>query len=428
MPPVDLLKSPFIPAALRQLESSPVENPLTLRAASLKAEGRGAEADLVYRLAFTRGERNAKIDGAVDKATADVLRRFGKADVQIYRDHDEGYKRYSLTTIVSARRYLEGSFTSRVTLMDALELVDFSEPLIRLAGFTLNLCRSEDNNLLVLTIRGVYDTPDLSETRLSFSTTLEIDEGRLSVKKASIDVGEHNKRHGLGMRMLLRLAQFARLHGIERWEDQIDDDGFFVWPRLGVTVTDETYLAIRKKLGRLVEMGVVDSLPDFHDDLCSIAKISIPQSELRNEIALRAWCRQWARMSQWKIDEIKPPYAVGMMALRYSAVYADFVPDKICRELLAHSFPRRLQSLAVAKDGESPEESRMRESALDGIRRDFEQALLRERTFSAIADDVAESGIKVYDAATPECVVPQPEEVNQVGGLALPANLSGMPV
>ena len=114
-----------------------------------------------------------------------------------------------------------------------------------------------------------------------------------------------------------------------------------------------------------------------------------------------------------------------MMALRYSAVYADFVPDNICRELLTHSFPRRLQSLAVAKDGESPEESSLRKNALDGIAGDFERALVREWTFSAVADDAAESAIKVYDVAEPAIWLPQPEEVIQVGGLAMSANVIG---
>jgi len=399
-------------------------HPVTWKARLFAAEGRAEEAEFLYRLAFSRGEKNPELDTAVDRITAKALEIAGEIHLTT---HLLGiFKKSIISDVASVRRFLEEKMGSAITLMDVVNLLDFASPLFPLKGVEFTYSVSADDEAPNFSVAGIYDTQALPVDELRCIVRTECIEGRFSITDRNVSLDDKIKRLGLGMRQLLRLALFAKQRGMERWTGMITEDGMFAWPKMGAIVTKDSIDGVRERLAKLVSMGAVDKIDLNADDIFTIAGIEISADKVRNETALRTWFTKEAHISSYKVDEMTPPYKVGMAALRNYPIYAEYEPDRVIKILLEGHFPNKLRKGLVAGKSDSADDASMEDAlylAQQGLEDDFRRALMENWLMNSVADDSAAGPSLLENVDNPFIWMPEAPEIELYGGIASPVQL-----
>lgn len=327
---------------------------ITDQARQAEAAGWRQEADWLFRLAFARGERGADVDAAIDRMTAAAVHAHGSIEVTQVRGLTERREDRVLSEAGAIRDLLEHDLESRLTLMDLTEMMDIASPLFPLKGLRLlQHIDAEEEEPLSLNLEAIFDQGPRGRHETFYTQQLLVKPGGApEIWSGNVFIEKAARGHGVGARQMLRLAQFARLHGIASWDDHISDDGIFTWPRLGAIPQQETIDAVIGRLEELQRVGAVSAIRIPGRDLAELARVTIPGA-LSVE-ALKGWCRGSCRMSRLSTESIAPPYPVGLWALHGTTVYADFPTEPILEKLLNDYFPKRIVRDAHRMPGMDP--------------------------------------------------------------------------
>ncbi len=425
-PAVDWKKVPIIGRMWRRRPLAAQSLSLADRAGALAAERRSYESNLLYRIAFSRGENDPRISAAIDRITEKAIGAVDRIELRSHTCPNGSPVTSTIGYTVSARAFLETALGSRLTLMDAVDLLDIASPLFRVKEIHLNHYMSEDG-LPRLSINGIYERNEGSSTPLACSVELEFHDGKPVITRRNLSVSCGFRRMAIGTRRLLRTVQFAQLHGIGNWEDDISEDGLFVWPRLGAPMTSESLEYVLGKLKKLVENGVVGHIDLSANGPYEIASFILKEKDVLDTNALKKWYRHNTRIRPHDIDTLSPPYRVGLAALRGSVIYADFVPKKIEAELLIRHIPRRLESGLIHGEARSrlDEDQKIRlTEAADGLATDFSSALVREWVVKSVEESANEDAGASIEADGSGLWMPGNEFAQNFDGVVEPALLS----
>ncbi len=350
-----------------------------------QAEGAGwrQEADWLFRLAFARGERDPAVEAAIDRMTAATISAYGGVEAAISWGLTGRREDRLLADPAAARGFFESGLASRLTLMDLAEVMDIGSPIFPLKGLRLLITSDPmERDVASLTAEAIFDhgSRRLYETFYTLQLLVkpnaspEIWSGNVFIERSA-------RGHGIGARQMLRMAQFARLHGIAAWDDHISDDGIFTWPRLGAVPQREAIDAVIGRLRELQAVGAVSAIRIPGRDLAELSKISLP--EVLSVPALKGWCRSACRMSRLSTDSIQPPYPVGLWALHGTTVYADFPTEPILGRMLNDYFPKRIARDAVKGGGDRQADQASSRGMRLAFAGDYELAYRREAAVGA---------------------------------------------
>ena len=216
--------------------------------------GEPAEADLLWRLAYARGEEGAAFDAAVDRINETTFaegRRIFLCDGMLSPREIESAS--------DAREVLSQRLGSRFTLPDLVELFDIGAPAVRLKSLLIDRS-SLDNSAGDVSLGGEYEvaatmSASAHDAMIRYMIDLSVDEGGVRIRRRDIEIEPGLRRLGMGTRSLLSLALFARRYGCAGWQGEAYDEGRLVWPKLGARISSEFFVSYetREVLDRLMQ-------------------------------------------------------------------------------------------------------------------------------------------------------------------------------
>ncbi len=281
--------------------------------------GEPDEADLLWRLAYARGEEGAALDAAVDRINETTFaegRRIFLCDGMLSPREIESAS--------DAREVLSQRLGSRFTLPDLVELFDIGSPMVRLKG--LNVVRSslEDFGGDV-SLGGEYEiaapmSASMHGALIRYMIYMSVDEDGVKIKPWDIEIQSDLRRLGMGARLILSLALFARRHGCVGGRGEAYDEGCVAWPKLGARISSEGIDEAIQSLSRIsVEVEVREVLDRFLQDTPRrIERLMQTGGEL-NELAgnglLGAYQRARTEVRLFNPFMPQPPIAVETMPL-----------------------------------------------------------------------------------------------------------------
>ncbi|MFH1830476.1 MAG: hypothetical protein ABH871_06855 [Pseudomonadota bacterium] len=339
------------------LSSSRSSAPIADYAEVSAINGQALQSDLLYRIAFARGERSPVINTVIDRMTEKTLSTLQHVDVRLPNKRG-GFTHSRLKSADSVRDLLERRAMTSFTLMDIVELLDIASPIVPLKVATIEP-DLEDKDSVTLHLWGVYDVSTHPMQELQCHLSVDIEEGQTNISYGNIYLPPELRHMCLGAQHLLVKALFARRHGIEEWETEINDDGIFVWPSIGAKVDPEDLNEVISTLRQLVEMGVLDDVPIKDTaSIIDVANLRINKSSVKDEKALYRWLRDCACLSRVKAERVlqENDLPVGMSALKAKLIRANFDPEVIIDNILNEHFSSRIDtyvSRIKAREGNS---------------------------------------------------------------------------
>ena len=281
--------------------------------------GEHDEADLLWRLAYARGEDGAELDAAVDRINETTFaegRRIFLCDGMLSPREIESAS--------DVREVLSQGLGSRFTLPDLVELFDIGEPAVRLKSLLIDRS-SLDNSAGDVSFGGEYEvaatmSASAHDAMIRYVIDLSVDEDGVRIRRRDIEIEPGLRRLGMGARSLLSLALFGRRHGCTGWRGEAYDEGCVAWPKLGARISSEGIDEAIQSLSRIsVEVEVREVLDRFlRDTPRRIDRLMQTGGEL-NELAgnglLGAYQRARTEVRLLNPFMPQPPIAVETMAL-----------------------------------------------------------------------------------------------------------------
>lgn len=312
--------------------------PITRMAIDAARWGEMKKSDALLRLAFARGERSPETAVAIERMTSRVLESGISVFLHEKMDDLMWSEKAVLGDVASIRHFLEGQVMSNVTIMDLVDLLDIFSPLFPIEAVSITYDGIGPSGF---TVKGVYDGVDDDE--LVFYITVDAEEGRAQIAFASVDVGDFS-RMGFGTRSIVSLSTFLRRHGSGGWSDLINNDGLTVWPRMGAVVDNESMLLAAATLEMLDVLDVAKGFErvDARMGIEELSRIELNEGDVIDHNALREWFLYHAAIPEKNVGRLKPPYEVGIMALRSVGISAYFDAENVLRYMVRDYLPGRI--------------------------------------------------------------------------------------